>query len=54
MKWVGQVIQYFVICMFGAVAPPKLVFEIILEKWMVCDTVECEGASLIMVLTGMS
>ena len=34
-----------------AVAPPKLVFEIILEKWMVCGTVECEGACLIMVLT---
>ena len=31
--------------------PPKLLFEIILEKWMVCDTVECEGACLIMVLT---
>jgi|MEHZ01.4.fsa_nt_MEHZ011171848.1_2 hypothetical protein len=51
MKWVGQVVQHFVICMLGAVAPPKLLFEIILEKWMVCDTIECEGDCLLMVLT---
>ena len=51
MKWVGQVVQHFVICMLGAVAPPKLLFEIILEKWMVCDTIESEGDCLLMVLT---
>jgi len=51
MKWVGQVVQHFVICMLRAVAPPKLLFEIILEKWMVCDTIEREGDCLLMVLT---
>ena len=51
MKWLGQVVQYFVIYMLGAVASLKRLFEIILEKWMVCDTVECVGACSIMVLT---